>query len=669
MKSVKKKRKKREKRGFTLVELLVAITILGIILVIAIPQVINLQNDNKTTKYEKYMEALKTAGKLYTDSYSKDMFGVNPSGCHDISYATLKEKNLIKDIKIDGANCNTYAADGKTPLTYVKVLKTKENYEYEVAMKCVNKDGATLFEKKISGEGICNGTTVDETGPGVTITPDSHDWYNGKKSGVADKVTIKISDQYGLLENATIEYAWSKIGEAESSLTYIKRDFKNKRGAGKTGSPITTTVEVPQGVTGEYILIVKSDKVRDVNGTYMDNTTTKSNIFKLDNAKPVITNKNNDKDGIWNEGPVNITATATDAQSGVAKIYYTYANSTATAGLKEDWTTKSPSGKDLSVTGVWSDERNSSVYLIAEDKAGNKSDIVPVGKVMIDKTNPTCTVTGGSTTWSKSNRKLTIKCNDGTGSGCKVASTTETISTTTKTKTYTVEDKSGKKGTCTANVYVDKTSPTCGTATNTSTTWRNKKQTITQACSDTDSGCEKASYATEYANNKTSGVYIYDKAGNSKYCSYNVYVDTEAPYSPWVDPVKPYVKITDGDATAYISGGSCSRNVKESYETNKCTVDVYFKCNDGGADGLCWVTYGAGEYWTYKGISENKYWEYRSYKYGRGCPNGLFVDWNQNGYGSKDSNCMSDKTIHEMRAVDNAGNVGGILQITYNFLE
>lgn len=659
------KKKKKEKKGFTLVELLVAITILGIILAIAIPQVLNLQNDNKTTKYDKYAESLISSGKLYTDSYAKDMFGNNTSGCYDIPYSELKSKNLAKDIKIDGANCNTYAADGKTPLTYVKVLKSNENYSYQVAIKCVDKNGKTLYEKTIPGEGICDGTKMDEEGPGVTITPDSHDWYNGKKSGNPDKVTVKVSDLYGLAENTKIQYAWQKAGTAESSLAFKTKDFKNKRGEGTTTNPLTTTIEVPQGVTGEYTLIIKTNEVRDANGIYMTQTTVKSNIFKLDNTKPVITSKSNSKDGVWTEENVEIKASATDNHSGINKIYYTYENSNVN-GLKNDWSSKINSGNNLSVTKTWSSEMNKTVYIVAEDKAGNRSTPVSVGKIQIDKSKPTCTVSGGSTTWTKSNRKITVKCNDG-GSGCKQSTITETISTTTKTKTYTVEDKSGKTGTCTADVYVDKTAPECGTVTNSSTTWRNTKQTITQACTDSDSGCEKASYSTEYLNNKTSGVYIYDKVGNYRYCSYNVYVDTVAPYSPWVDPVKPYATITDGTATAYVKSGNCSRNVKESYETNKCTVDVYFKCHDGGSDGLCWVTYGAGEYWTYAGVSGNKYWEYRSYKYGDGCPNGLYVDWNQNGYGSKDSACKYDKTINEMRAVDNAGNVGGTLQITYNF--
>lgn len=401
-----------EEKGFTLIELLAAITILGIILTIAIPQVIELQNDNKITKYKKYSESLLTSGKLYVDSYSKDMFGNNTSGCYDIPYQELKNKGLAKDIKMDGVNCNTFAERGVSSNTFVRVLKSNENYSYDISIKCVNESGGVLYKKLLAAD-TCDGTLADETGPEITFTPDGHDWYKGLKAGVADKVTIKLSDKYGLAENASIQYAWYKEGTSESAVTFKTKNFKNKRGEGKTAYPLSITIEVPQGVSGEYILIVKAEGVRDANGLYMTNTTVKSKKFKLDNTKPEITSSTNSKNGVWTNGSVDVTATAEDTHSGVKTIYYSYKNSNATADLKEDWNTKTPNGNNMSVAGTWTANESNSIYVIAVDKAGNESDIVPVGKIMIDATPPTINaVVPGDTV-----RKINVTQGDTGGSG------------------------------------------------------------------------------------------------------------------------------------------------------------------------------------------------------------------------------------------------------------
>ena len=75
-----------KKRGFTLVELLVVITIIGIITMLALPGVQKIQNRNRNKKYEAYADTIESAGKLYTDAYADDMFGMEGSGCAIIKY-------------------------------------------------------------------------------------------------------------------------------------------------------------------------------------------------------------------------------------------------------------------------------------------------------------------------------------------------------------------------------------------------------------------------------------------------------------------------------------------------------------------------------------------------------------------------------------------------------
>jgi len=162
------------------------------------------------------------------------------------------------------------------------------------------------------------------------------------------------------------------------------------------------------------------------------------------------------------------------------------------------------------------------------DNAGNTKNCSY--NVYVDTTPPTCgKATNASTTWTKSSRTIKQACSD-SDSQCVKASYDSTYSTTKKTASVTISDKVGNTSVCSYNVYVDTTPPTCGTATNASTTWTNQNRTIKQACSDSDSQCVKASYDTTYSTDTmTSSVTISDNAGNTKSCSYNVYVDKTPP--------------------------------------------------------------------------------------------------------------------------------------------
>ena len=180
-----------------------------------------------------------------------------------------------------------------------------------------------------------------------------------------------------------------------------------------------------------------------------------------------------------------------------------------------------------------------------KDNVGNTTECAATTvDVYVDKTVPTCPITGDSTTWTKNDRTITWGCGD-TDSGCKSgkSGSSTKYSSTTKTATiakYTVEDNAGNSTECSAktvNVYVDKTSPTC-TKDGDSTTWTNGDRTITWGCSDDDSGCDTSysgsskTFNTTTKTSKISSYTIKDKAGNSVTCSErtaNVYVDKTAP--------------------------------------------------------------------------------------------------------------------------------------------
>ncbi|MBQ2909323.1 MAG: prepilin-type N-terminal cleavage/methylation domain-containing protein [Bacilli bacterium] len=384
----------KNKKGFTLVELLVAISIMGIIMVIALPQISNIQQSNKKTKYKKYAESMLSSAKLYTDSYTEDMFGNNTSGCVDVLYADLKDKDLLKDIKVDGSTCSSED-------TFVRIRKANDHYFYDTSIYCTDKNRKVVYDERLT-RGACEGEGPDVEGPKIKITPNSKGWTKGTD----EKITIKIWDEYGMLENAKVRLTWTKDGVAYGTPTEVS--FKNKRYDGESEeNAIKHEITVPQNETGIFVLTVSPVDVRDSLGNYIL-TNVVSGEYKLDNQKPIITGHTNDSDSVWVNRDVKITAQADDySRSGIKQIYYYYTET----DKKTDWDTQSPKS---SVVGTWTAERNQEVFVIAKDYANNYSDPVSVGYVKIDKTKPEVSnVTNTKkNTWTNGNVAITATAAD-----------------------------------------------------------------------------------------------------------------------------------------------------------------------------------------------------------------------------------------------------------------
>ena len=143
------------KKGFTLVELLATITIMGIIMIMVVPAINSLQNTNKDKPYELYGESMIQAAKIYVNKEGEDItsLGVdNWQGCIEISYQELLNSKLIKVFDDDKYNCT----NGK-----VRYTKTKNSGEYTYNLICTEKStGETVFSHQDIPLGSCSQTII-----------------------------------------------------------------------------------------------------------------------------------------------------------------------------------------------------------------------------------------------------------------------------------------------------------------------------------------------------------------------------------------------------------------------------------------------------------------------------------------------------------------------------
>ena len=138
----------KKNKGFTMVELLAAVAILGLLTVMAFPTMRAIQGRNETRKYEEYGHSMLSAAKLYTDSYADDLF---PRGYKNdfakISTESLVQKDLLKNIGFTDVSC----INGES---FIVVAKYGDDYQYCLSMTCKNKAGVKVYEE-INKEGIC----------------------------------------------------------------------------------------------------------------------------------------------------------------------------------------------------------------------------------------------------------------------------------------------------------------------------------------------------------------------------------------------------------------------------------------------------------------------------------------------------------------------------------
>ena len=378
------------RKGFTLVELLVTMAILGIVTGLSIPLIRGLSETFEKKKFKTYQDALVSSAKLYTDSYSEDLFGHKEIGCAYVTYEQLEDKGLLKDIDVSDMSCNS-------PSTFVRVNKIEDNYSYSPFLGCGEKKNGKVDNVSISlpEEGeiyemdteYCTG--IEQNNLKVYASKDK-DASKFNKKQRQSKVTIMSGT--GINSQIDIYAGWSLDKNNYDGISWKKVEFNNVPSVSsqmntiKTNAGIVSTVSnavtTPENKTGKYYLILRVDNLQDLSSTSWKNTNQANGNylsfgpFAIDNNPPVI--KDSDftiKSDIarYNSKHAILRFIAKDTEVSQSELKYCFSqtgnNCTPTTKYKHD-SSESNIKQTLQFEGTYNGETVKE-YIAVQDLAGN----------------------------------------------------------------------------------------------------------------------------------------------------------------------------------------------------------------------------------------------------------------------------------------------------------
>ena len=248
----------KNRKGFTLVEVLAVIVILGIITGISIPLIRNIREQNDNKKYKVYADSLTASSKLYIDNYSEDIFGHSESGCAYLTYEDLEEKGLLKDIEVDDVSCNSTS-------TFVKVVKNGDKYTYEPYLGCGVENNDSAQSITISYPEPNKVYSMDDDACGIThatITVDV-DPFNDNIYAKRHKTYIVLTSKTGINADIRISAAWrqdqnySLVSSWTPASFTIPTNQREKVNNGETIRIKSQEYVTPAVESGAFYLLIK----------------------------------------------------------------------------------------------------------------------------------------------------------------------------------------------------------------------------------------------------------------------------------------------------------------------------------------------------------------------------------------------------------------------------
>lgn len=115
------------KKGYTLIEMLVVLILIGVVLVIAIPNTIKLIRNQNSEEYNAHMKLVDSASKRFQLMYRGSFKDYHNATCFQINYKDLLDEDLLEEDIIKCSGIIIYT-------------KQKNGYKVEPKLRCVGKD-------------------------------------------------------------------------------------------------------------------------------------------------------------------------------------------------------------------------------------------------------------------------------------------------------------------------------------------------------------------------------------------------------------------------------------------------------------------------------------------------------------------------------------------------
>ncbi len=145
-----------KKQGFTLIEVIGVVVIIGLVLMIVFPTLSKLMLNNNTKKFDNYYMMIEEASKVYAGTLKDKMGPATQNGCAEFTLTDLVSRDYIKEYKDKRTTCSITS-------TKIRVKNTRGKIETFFKLKCSDQVPSTSdYIKGVDDVANCIAYTKNE---------------------------------------------------------------------------------------------------------------------------------------------------------------------------------------------------------------------------------------------------------------------------------------------------------------------------------------------------------------------------------------------------------------------------------------------------------------------------------------------------------------------------